>query len=76
MGLESGSVCINCENLMDSFRCGKHDVDVDLDNVCSDHSFKRSISKSSNCFNCKKYETEQCPNPGFAAEGLLCFSWS
>ena len=39
---------VEARNLMDSFRCGKHDVDVDLDNVCSDHSFKRSISKSSN----------------------------
>ena len=76
MSIESGSVCINCENLSASFRCSKHEIDVDLDNVCSDHSLKRSISKLSNCLNCEKYSTKKCPNPSFAAEGLLCFSWS
>ena len=58
MSIESGSVCINCENLSASFRCSKHDIDVDLDNVCSDHSLKRSISKLSNCLNCEKYSTK------------------
>ena len=24
----------------------------------------------------EKYSTKKCPNPSFAAEGLLCFSWS
>ena len=54
----------------------KHDVDVEIDNVCNDHSIKKAFSKLSDCINCSNYKKVSCPNPGHSAAGMLCFSWS
>ena len=76
MSLSSNYVCFNCENLTDSITCSKHQFTVNLDNYCEDHNYKKSFSKKSNCGNCVKYNTVNCPNKNFATESLLCFSWS
>ena len=76
MSLSSNNVCFNCENLTASFSCKKHDLSVNLDNYCSDHNYKKSLNKTSNCGNCSKFKTDNCPNSNYASEGLLCFSWS
>ena len=54
----------------------KHDVDVEIDNVCNDHSIKKAFSKLSDCISCSNYKKVSCPNPGHSAAGMLCFSWS
>ena len=76
MEVKSISSCINCENLLPSFDCSKHQIEVDLDKVCSDHTFKKSLSKNSNCLNCDNFKTKACPNPALAGDGMLCFSWA
>jgi len=76
MVVKSISSCINCENITSSFDCSKHQIEVDIDKVCPDHTFKRSLTKESNCSNCKNFSTQSCPNPNLAAEGMLCFSWA
>ncbi len=75
MSLISNNVCFNCENLTDSITCGKHDFNVNLDNYCNDHSYKKSLNKTSSCGNCIKFKSDNCPNPTYAADKLLCFSW-
>ena len=76
MSISSNNVCFNCENLTASFSCKKHDLSVNLDNYCSDHNYKKSLNKTSNCGYCSKFKTDNCPNSNYASEGLLCFSWA
>ena len=42
--------------------------------------FQESLSlfkdKVSDCLSCSNYKKESCANPGHAASGMLCFSWS
>lgn len=76
MSIVSNNVCFNCENLTDSISCSKHQFNVNLDNYCDDHNYKKSLSKNSNCGNCSKFKNESCPNTNYASEALLCFSWS
>ena len=38
--IKSVNSCLNCENLVESLKCAS-DVDVEIDNVCNDHSIKR-----------------------------------
>ena len=45
--IKSVNSCLNCENLVESLKCAKHDVDVEIDNVCNDHSIKKAFSKLS-----------------------------
>ena len=54
----------------------EHQIEVDLDKVCSDHTFKKSLTKNSSCINCNNFKTKACPNPALAGDGMLCFSWS
>ena len=74
--IKSVNSCLNCENLVESLKCAKHDVDVEIDNVCNDHSIKKAFSKLSDCISCSNYKEVSCPNPGHSAAGMLCFSWS
>ena len=39
--IESVNSCLTCENLVDSLKCSKHDLSVEINNVCGDHSIKR-----------------------------------
>ena len=64
------------KNLVDSLKCSKHNLAVEIDNVCSDHSIKKAFSKLSDCLSCSNYKKVGCPNPGSSAPGMLCFSWS
>ena len=75
MTLISNNVCFNCENLTNNITCSKHDLNVNLDNYCDDHNYKKSLNKSSSCGNCMKYQSDNCPNPNYAVDKLLCFSW-
>ena len=43
--IESVDSCLTCENLVDSLKCKKHDLSVEINNVCSDHSIKKAFSK-------------------------------
>jgi hypothetical protein len=73
--IRSATVCVNCDNLMPSMTCGKHKQSVELDNVCDDHHYKKSLTKDSSCNNCNHFKSSSCPNPTLAADGMLCFSW-
>ena len=74
--IKSVNTCLNCENLVDSLLCSKHDLSVEIDNVCSDHTIKKAFSKLSDCLSCSSYKKASCANPGHSAPGMLCFSWS
>jgi len=74
--IESVDSCLTCENLVDSLKCSKHDLSVEINNVCGDHSIKKAFSKLSDCASCSSYKKSDCPNPGHSAPGMLCFSWS
>ena len=74
--IKSVNTCFTCENLVDSLKCAKHNLSVEIDNVCSDHSIKKSFTKLSDCLSCANYKKTECPNPGSSASGMLCFSWS
>jgi len=54
--IKSVNSCLNCENLVESLKCAKHDVDVEIDNVCNDHSIKKAFSKLSDCISCSNYK--------------------
>ncbi|MGB2152775.1 MAG: hypothetical protein ACPH57_07225 [Flavobacteriaceae bacterium] len=74
--IQSTNACINCENLTAEINCSVHNLTTELDNVCDDHNFKRTITKNSTCNNCNHYKAVTCPNPTSASDGMLCFSWS
>ena len=74
--IESVNSCLTWENLVDSLKCSKHDLSVEINNVCGDHSIKKAFSKLSDCASCSSYKKSDCPNPGHSAPGMLCFSWS
>jgi len=74
--IKSVNSCLNCENLVESLKCIKHNLSVQIDNVCEDHSIKKAFSKMSDCLNCSNYKKPSCPNSGSAASGMLCFSWN
>ena len=42
--IKSVNSCLNCENLVDSLVCTKHDVSVEINNVCNEHSIKKAFS--------------------------------
>ena len=54
--IESVDSCLTCENLVDSLKCKKHDLSVEINNVCSDHSIKKAFSKLSDCLSCANYK--------------------
>ena len=33
--IESVDSCLTCENLVDSLKCKKHDLSVEINNVCN-----------------------------------------
>ncbi len=74
--IKSVNSCLNCENLVESLKCVKHNLSVQIDNVCDDHSIKKAFSKMSDCLSCSNYKKPTCPNAGSAASGMLCFSWN
>lgn len=74
--IKSVNSCLNCENLVDSLKCAKHNLSVEIDNVCNDHSLKKAFTKLSDCLTCSNYKKIDCPNPGNSGAGMLCFSWS
>ena len=45
--IKSVDICLTCENLVDSLKCIKHNVSVQIDNVCDDHKIKEAFSKMS-----------------------------
>ena len=42
--IQSTNACINCENLTAEINCSVHNLTTELDNVCDDHNFKRTIT--------------------------------
>ena len=40
--IKSVNSCLNCENLVESLKCVKHNLSVQIDNVCEDHSIKKA----------------------------------
>ena len=44
--IESVNSCLTCENLVDSLKCSKHDLSVEINNVCGDHSIKKGFFQS------------------------------
>ncbi len=74
--IKSVNSCLNCKNLVDSLMCAKHNLSVEIDNVCNDHSLKKAFTKLSDCLTCSNYKKIDCPNPGNSGAGMLCFSWS
>ena len=74
--IKSVNSCLNCKNLVDSLMCAKHNLSVEIDNVCNDHSVKKAFTKLSDCLTCSNYKKIDCPNPGNSGAGMLCFSWS
>ena len=73
--IRSVNTCTNCQNLVNNFKCEKHNKDVDLNNVCDAHVTKSALSRESSCVNCSLYLLSTCKFPESAAEGMLCFSW-
>ena len=45
MEVKSITSCLNCENITSTFDCSKHNIEVDVDKVCSDHVFKQALTK-------------------------------
>lgn len=74
--IKSVNSCLNCKNLVDSLMCAKHNLSVEIDNVCNDHTVKKAFTKLSDCLTCSNYKKIDCPNPGNSGAGMLCFSWS
>ena len=68
--------CLNCGNLQNNSICNKHHKSVHLDNICDDHNYKKSLTNDSSCTNCLNFKTKKCPNPSFASNEMLCFSWT
>ena len=46
MEVKSITSCLNCENITSTFDCSKHNIEVDVDKVCSDHVFKQALTKN------------------------------
>ncbi len=75
MSLRTSNTCLNCENLMTNLICAKHDIKVDVFNVCDSHNFKEFFNKDSNCGNCNSFQMSSCVHPESATHGMLCFEW-
>ena len=75
MSIRTNNTCLNCENLLSSLICSKHNTKVDLFNVCDSHNYKEFFSKDSNCQNCSSFQMNSCNYPESAAQGMLCFEW-
>mgnify|MGYP001311586215 CR=1 FL=1 len=45
--IRSVNTCLNCESLENALKCSKHNLSVQIDNVCEDHSIKKAFSKMS-----------------------------
>ena len=73
--IRSVNTCTNCQNLVDNFKCEKHNKHVDINNVCDDHATKNALSRDSSCTNCSLYLLSNCKFPKSASEGMLCFNW-
>ena len=43
--IKSVDTCLNCESLESALNCSKHNLSVQIDNVCDDHSIKKAFSK-------------------------------
>ena len=50
MEVKSITSCLNCENITSTFDCSKHNIEVDVDKVCSDHVFKQALTKKFKLF--------------------------
>jgi hypothetical protein len=75
MSIRTNNTCLNCENLINNLICSKHQIEVDILNVCDSHSYKEVFSKESNCTNCNSFHLASCSHPKSASEGMLCFDW-
>ena len=75
MKLQNVQSCINCQNLVKNFICGKYNINVGMYTVCESHKKVDSLTKSSNCTNCTHFNLDTCSNNDGAAEGMLCFNW-
>tara|TARA_B100000925_G_scaffold190023_1_gene143696 strand:- start:101 stop:334 length:234 start_codon:yes stop_codon:yes gene_type:complete len=74
--IKSVNTCLNCESLESALNCSKHNLSVQIDNVCDDHSIKKAFSKMSDCLSCLNFKKNNCPHPESAKDGMLCFSWA
>ena len=74
--IKSVNTCLNCESLENALKCSKHNLSVQIDNVCKDHSIKKAFSKMSDCLSCLNFKKSKCPHPESAKDGMLCFSWA
>ena len=75
MELQNINTCINCENLLANFICGKHNQEVKITNFCESHSYKTSITKDSSCSNCFNFGKNSCSKPEEASAKMICFDW-
>lgn len=75
MSIRTNNTCLNCENLVSNLTCSKHDIQVDILNVCDSHNFKEVFNKDSNCSNCISFNMDSCGHPESASQGMLCFDW-
>lgn len=75
MELNNLNTCINCENLLREFVCQKHQKKVEITNSCESHSYKKSITRDSSCFNCFHFGKTSCSKPKEARPNMVCFDW-
>ena len=61
--IKSVNTCLNCESLESALNCSKHNLSVQIDNVCDDHSMKKAFSKMSDCLSCLNFKKTNCPHP-------------
>ena len=47
--IKSVNTCLNCESLESALNSSKHNLSVQIENVCDDHRMKKAFSKMSDC---------------------------
>ena len=75
MELRNVDSCLNCENLVRDFICSKHNLEVEINNLCESHTYKESIAKDSSCANCSHFGRNSCSKPLEANNTMVCFDW-
>ncbi len=76
MAIHYSNNCLNCEHLMESNLCGKHQVLVSGRYTCNHFSMRPEFQNDRSCSNCNRYETSSCAHPSKAAPEMMCRSWT
>lgn len=72
MDIQLAKCCGNCDHHIKGQLCNVHEIVTADTQACQAYEFRAALTRETDCLKCTKFQTEHCPHPNKASEGMMC----